>query len=89
MRLRACPARTAHEGKLDPERSLDIFRHWKDPNNPRGPIAIDPETRDIVQNEYLREVRKAGGALVNVELETIATAVKDPWMELQKRKDSK
>jgi len=42
-----------------------------------------------VQNEYLREVREVGGNLANVELETLATAVKDPWKELQKRKDCK
>jgi hypothetical protein len=29
------------------------------------------------------------GALANVELEMIATAVKDPWKELQKKKDAK
>jgi branched-chain amino acid transport system substrate-binding protein len=74
------------KGKLDPERTLDIFKHWKNPDSPRGPIAIDPETRDIVQNEYLRVVRKVGGHLANVELETIATAVKDPWKELQHKK---
>ena len=68
---------------------MEIFRNWKNPESPRGPIAIDPETRDIVQNEYLREVRKVGGSLANVELETIATAVKDPWKELQKKKDAK
>lgn len=76
----------AQQGKLDPERSLDFFRHWKDPDSPRGPIAIDPETRDIVQNEYLREVRKVDGKLANVEIETVATALKDPWKELQKKK---
>ena len=74
------------KGKLDPERSLEFFRHWKDPNSPRGPIAIDPETRDIVQNEYLREVRKVGGQFANVEIETVATALKDPWKEVQKKK---
>jgi hypothetical protein len=31
-------------------------------------------------------VRRVGGELVNVELETFATAVKDPWKELQKKK---
>jgi len=77
------------KGRLDADRSMQIFRNWKTADSPRGPIAIDPETRDIVQNEYLREVRKVGGALANVELETIATAVKDPWKELQKKKDSK
>ncbi len=74
------------KGKIDPEKTMEIFRNWKNPDSPRGPIAIDPETRDIVQNEYLREVRKVGGQLANVELETVATAVKDPWKELQKKK---
>ena len=63
---------------------MEIFKGCKNPNSPRGPISIDPETRDIIQPEYLREVRKVGGQLVNVELETIGTAVKDPWKELQK-----
>jgi branched-chain amino acid transport system substrate-binding protein len=74
------------KGKLDPDRSMEIAKRWKYPNSPRGPISIDPETRDIVQPEYLREVRKVGGQLANVEIETIGTAVKDPWKELQKKK---
>jgi len=72
------------KGKLDPDKTMEIFKHWKNPNSPRGPIAIDPETRDIVQNEYLREVKKVGGQLANVELETVATAVKDPWKQFKK-----
>ena len=36
--------------------------------SPRGPISIDPETRDIVQNVYIRKVEKVGGQLVNVEI---------------------
>jgi len=39
-----------------------------------------------VQNEYLREVKKVNGQLENIELETVATALKDPWKELQKKK---
>jgi branched-chain amino acid transport system substrate-binding protein len=74
------------KGKLDPDKTMEIFKNWKFANSPRGPISIDPETRDIVQNEYLREVRKVGGQLANVEIETFATAVKDPWKELQKKK---
>jgi branched-chain amino acid transport system substrate-binding protein len=74
------------KGKLDPERTMEIFKRWKNPNSPRGPISIDPDTRDIIQPEYLREVRKVGGQLANVELETLGTAVKDPWKELQKKK---
>jgi branched-chain amino acid transport system substrate-binding protein len=45
--------------------------------SPRGPISIDPETRDIVQNIYIRRVEKVGGELYNVEFATFE-AVKDP-----------
>jgi len=74
------------KGKIDPDRTMELLKAYKNPDSPRGPIAIDPETRDIVQNEYLREVRKVNGQLANVELETVATAVKDPWKEMQKKK---
>jgi branched-chain amino acid transport system substrate-binding protein len=46
--------------------------------SPRGPISIDPETREIVQNIYVRKVEKKDGALYNVEFETIPN-VKDPY----------
>jgi branched-chain amino acid transport system substrate-binding protein len=45
--------------------------------SPRGPISIDPETRDIVQNIYVRKVEKKDGELYNVEFATFE-AVKDP-----------
>ena len=45
--------------------------------SPRGPISIDPETRDIIQNIYIRKVEKKNGELYNVEFETFK-AVKDP-----------
>jgi branched-chain amino acid transport system substrate-binding protein len=45
--------------------------------SPRGPITIDPETRDIVQNIYIRRVERKDGELYNVEFETFP-AVKDP-----------
>ena len=38
--------------------------------SPRGPISIDPETRDIVQNIYIRKVEKKNGQLYNVEFQT-------------------
>jgi branched-chain amino acid transport system substrate-binding protein len=46
--------------------------------SPRGPISIDPETRDIVQTVYIRKVAKVDGRLVNVEIDAIPN-VKDPY----------
>ena len=71
------------KGKIDPDRTMALVKKYKNPNSPRGPIAIDPETRDIIQNEYMREVKKIGGQLANVEFETFPQ-VKDPWKELKK-----
>ncbi|WP_158925803.1 ABC transporter substrate-binding protein [Acidisphaera sp. S103] len=45
--------------------------------SPRGPISIDPDTRDIVQDIYIRKVEKVGGKLQNVEFDHVS-AVKDP-----------
>ena len=45
--------------------------------SPRGPISIDPETRDIVQNVYIRRVEKVGGEIRNVEFDKVEH-VKDP-----------
>ena len=45
--------------------------------SPRGPISIDPQTRDIVQTIYIRKVEKVAGKLQNVEFESQAN-VKDP-----------
>ena len=45
--------------------------------SPRGPMSIDPETRDVVQNVYIRRVEKVGGKLVNVDIATVPN-VKNP-----------
>jgi branched-chain amino acid transport system substrate-binding protein len=45
--------------------------------SPRGPMSIDPETRDVVNNIYIRKVEKINGKLYNVEFATYE-AVKDP-----------
>jgi branched-chain amino acid transport system substrate-binding protein len=52
--------------------------------SPRGPISIDPETRDIVQNIYIRKVEKKDGELYNVEFATIPS-VKDPVKAAKKK----
>ncbi len=45
--------------------------------SPRGPMFIDAQTRDVVQNIYLRKVEKQNGQLYNVEFDVIKD-VKDP-----------
>jgi len=76
----------AAKGKVEPQATMDFIRQYKNPNSPRGPIALDPQTRDIVQNEYLREVRKVGGQLANVELEIVGEMIKDPWKQFNPKK---
>jgi branched-chain amino acid transport system substrate-binding protein len=68
------------KGKIDPDKTMALLKGWKNPNSPRGPIMIDPNTRDIVQNEYLRRLDRVGGKLANVEIETIEN-VDDPWVK--------
>ena len=45
--------------------------------SPRGPMSIDPDTRDVIQNIYVRKVEKVDGHLWNIETETFEK-VKDP-----------
>ncbi len=52
--------------------------------SPRGPISIDPDTRDIIQNIYIRKVEKKGGELYNVEFATFPN-VKDPIKAAEKK----
>jgi len=71
----------ATKGDFSADQAMAFFKTWKDPDSPRGPIAIDPATRDIVQNIYIRRVEKIDGKLADVEITTIPM-VKDPWKEL-------
>lgn len=55
-------------GKKDGLKAIAAARNlqWE---SPRGPVRIDPKTRHVVQNVYLRKVEKAGGQLVNREVQ--------------------
>jgi branched-chain amino acid transport system substrate-binding protein len=66
-------------GSTDPDRVIAAMKglSWE---SPRGPIAIDPRTRDIVQNIYVRKVEKRNGEPWAVEFATFE-AVKDPVKE--------
>jgi len=70
-------------GNADPEALVNAAKgaKWE---SPRGPIAIDPETRDIIQTVYIRRVEKAGGKLVNVEFDKVEN-VKDPVKAAMKK----
>jgi branched-chain amino acid transport system substrate-binding protein len=63
-------------GKADGDSLIAAMKGMKW-ESPRGPISIDPDTRDIIQNIYVRKVEKKGGQLYNVEFATFE-AVKDP-----------
>ena len=63
-------------GDTDGAKLVDAMKgmSW---TSPRGPITIDPETRDIVQDIYMREVKEVNGELYNVEFATYPK-IKDP-----------
>jgi len=64
------------KGDIDPDKAMQVLRGLK-LDSPRGPIQIDADTRDIVQDVYVREVKKVGDHLYNVEFDKFV-AVKDP-----------
>jgi branched-chain amino acid transport system substrate-binding protein len=72
----------ALNGKIDGDSAMIAMRGWKH-ESPRGPIMIDPETRDIVQNVYICKVERINGKFANVEIATYPM-VKDPWKERNK-----
>ena len=55
-------------GKMDGDKAMAVLKGMKF-TSPRGPIAIDPETRDIIQTVYVRKVEKVKGELYNVEFD--------------------
>lgn len=58
------------DGNVTGDRALEVLSSMKW-DSPRGPISIDPASRDIVQNMYIREVRKVNGKLVNLPVGTL------------------
>lgn len=72
------------KGKLDGDSLIGAAKgtKWE---SPRGPMMIDPETRDVISTIYIRRVEKVGGNLVNVEFDKVEN-VKDPVKEAMKKK---
>jgi branched-chain amino acid transport system substrate-binding protein len=73
--------KAAKGGKLTADGAMATLKGWKF-NSPRGPIMIDAETRDIVQNIYVAVVKESGGKLM-MEPITQFNAVKDKCKELK------
>jgi len=69
---------TATNGQKDGEKAMAAVKgmSWE---SPRGPVSIDPNTREITQNIYIRKVEKVdGGLLGNVPIQTYKDVV-EPW----------
>jgi branched-chain amino acid transport system substrate-binding protein len=69
----------ATNGNTDADAVIGAMKGMKW-ESPRGPISIDPRTRDIVQNIYIRKVQKVNGEPWAIEFQTFP-AVKDPLKE--------
>jgi branched-chain amino acid transport system substrate-binding protein len=72
------------KGDTDGEKMIAAAKglRWE---SPRGPMSIDPETRDVVQTVYIRRVQKVGNELVNVPFDKVDN-VRDPDGERRKKK---
>lgn len=66
-------------GDFDGDKFISVAKGmaWE---SPRGPVSIDPETRDIIQNVYIRKVEKVDDQLQNIEFDVVAD-FKDPGKE--------
>jgi branched-chain amino acid transport system substrate-binding protein len=71
------------KGNTDGEALINAAKglKWE---SPRGPMSIDPETRDVIETVYIRRVEKVNGQLVNVEFDKIEN-VKDPFKARMKK----
>jgi branched-chain amino acid transport system substrate-binding protein len=66
----------ATKGKMDGDAAVKSLLGWTF-NSPQGPIVIDPETRDIIMNEYLSEVVKGPDGKLHEKNLTTVDHVKD------------
>lgn len=71
----------ATDGKADGARAMAAIKSyaWE---SPRGPVTVDPSTRELVQNIYIRRVEKVDQAYVNKPFKTY-TAIKDPGTKVE------
>lgn len=80
----AMHAMLAAIGKFGPtitgDQAMEVLRGWT-AASPRGPIRIDAQERDIVQDIYIRRVERVGNRLGNVAFQTVPQVL-DPWKAL-------
>lgn len=72
----------ATDGKRDGDKAVAAIKglSWE---SPRGPVSIDPATRELTQNIYIRRVEKQNGKLVNAVIYTVPN-VKEMWHQFHK-----
>jgi branched-chain amino acid transport system substrate-binding protein len=70
-------------GTIDGAKEVDAVKGMKWPS-PRGPVSVDPETRELIQNVYIREVVKENGLLYNKIIYTFENQ-KEPWHDTQRK----
>lgn len=63
-------------GNIDGDRAMEAFKGLS-LQSPRGPIRIDPETRDVIQTVYVRKGERREDGVYNVEFESFPDQ-KDP-----------
>lgn len=71
----------ATDGKRDGDKAMAAIKGYKW-ESPRGPVTVDPSTRELVQNVYIRRVEKVNGAYVNQPFKTYP-AIRDPGTKVQ------
>jgi branched-chain amino acid transport system substrate-binding protein len=54
-------------GNIDPDKAMAAFKRLKF-ESPRGPIEVDPDTRELIESVYIRRVERVNGELVNKEI---------------------
>ena len=71
----------ATKGYVETDKALGALKGWQH-DSPRGPIGIDPATRDIVMNEYLSKVERGSDGRLQQKVIGTIESVKDPCKAL-------
>jgi branched-chain amino acid transport system substrate-binding protein len=73
----------ATDGKRDGDKAVAAVKGYAW-NSPRGPLSIDPLTREVTENIYIRKVVKQDGKLVNTVIYTFPNA-KEAWHQVHQK----